>query len=37
LAGVAIVGAGLLYVMFVRLLDVPLPAGLWEGLFAGVI
>jgi hypothetical protein len=37
LAGVAIVGAGLLYVMFVRLLDVPLPPGLWEGLFAGVI
>lgn len=36
LAAVAIVGAGLLYLMFVQLLDVPLPAGVWEGLFAGI-
>jgi hypothetical protein len=28
-AVVAVVGAILLYVIFVRLLNVPLPAGLW--------
>jgi hypothetical protein len=32
LAVIAIVGAGLLYVMFVWLLQVPMPAGIWGGL-----
>jgi putative tricarboxylic transport membrane protein len=32
LAAVAVIGAALLYVLFVRLLGVPLPPGIWPGL-----
>ena len=32
LAAIAIIGAGLLYVVFVRLLQIPLPAGIWSEL-----
>lgn len=32
LAAIAVIGAGLLYVVFVRLLQIPLPAGIWSEL-----
>lgn len=35
LGAVVILGAVLLYLMFVQLLGVPLPAGVWAGLFDG--